>query len=1368
MTNPNTFKEQDSIANVEIGVQEDLQDKQVKENPDVILEENTAAPEDTDALKEDVGSTNRDLDPVLEAEEKPMKYDKEEPTLSNEVGMDEFEPEPKPLGEQEDDITGDPFGHSPMGNLVDARADHKNRPLNKLQDIEKELGFDDETVTKDFDESTGDKLDPVSVDQKAEEITNEIFPQEIKDKKISVGDQEVSQLDNMFGDVPEVVNMFKVVSNAPADLQQAKNVAGLGLGVAEGFLVAAKAILNGGIELINFPFVLNRAAGISNNEDNLIPKEMYFTDEDIKDIIPDMGGNYQKTVGNVVGLLLTARTLQQAAPLFFTGGTTALRAGAKELFKYETAARMLSDDHDNIIQAFVKDNPEFKNPVLDYMVNGSEDESELTRKFRNFAVDVVTGGLLDVGFAGASRAPQVLSAVVDGLTSTMKHMRNVKAFSKALDKVAPTNLSPDKGVLAKSDDVIKQDAANEEVYNTMLAKRKEELIGADGKINAFGVKTEKDVQKLVDAELSKKSDNLPKLFKKFEEGKASPKEIEELSTILGEDVSFFKTRKDGMALLNVEKAHVIENMQSNLFDQYKELLDKSIKNPKDVELSILRDHLWDQISNLERIGSSGLTEAATLMNYRSQLKTGKRKGAENSLFIRELFDSGGTQMEREAVDNMIIAQSVDQQKDIVIKAANSPEMGSIFRRLLYYMKGNLITPMSSLTALSSGMAMVTLEVGERMFKGGFSVLRGSNAADQNIKESVAFTHAYATEVVDTFRSFGKFLKDNTKIENLKGTTKKLFMGQDIAPGTVTKLGRSNKGLRAEDVGIGGPAGSFIDILFSPLNFSTNLIGRADDHIQDFVTKVHMKTDIYTHIDNSALYKDFSVADKSAKASEYLKDPKKFVKPIYENAMKKASEAKLTQELKGLPKAIGDNNTMEFIAPYFRTGYNEVKTNLSKLPIIGDIRHMKEINDLLINGTDAQKDKIMAKWGFYSSMGMGASYFGYNGLITGSGPSNPDARRNLGPDWQPFSIRFPGGKYVSYRNLTGAKTVLGVFADLGMMAKDAIENGQVREYESTVMSAIGFLVRHGKMDYWASSIGEIFDFVNNPDRTSVDQFDRFIGQQARKFIPAAGEVRQIAKMMDPVKRETMVSTVNAKNKGADEFNSSLNDLSVMFNQVKSGIPFWSESLPGMRDLRGDEIPWVPNTGYFFAPKGKDDRFYNIISDLQMKTPAPGFRMEKPKAVDGIQPDSGFTELKLTRLKRKVSVPGGGSKILTPEEYDAAQLLSAGRDATLDGKKISGNLVLENIVLENGSQVTIKDTFENFVVKLDQNDFPLAGVVRDENGKATRQYKRFIIKQIHDALKRAAVAKILKARPGIGKSLFEAKKATLQQKYGQELQ
>ncbi len=167
----------------------------------------------------------------------------------------------------------------------------------------------------------------------------------------------------------------------------------------------------------------------------------------------------------------------------------------------------------------------------------------------------------------------------------------------------------------------------------------------------------------------------------------------------------------------------------------------------------------------------------------------------------------------------------------------------------------------------------------------------------------------------------------------------------------------------------------------------------------------------------------------------------------------AREATFTTELDGffatVQAAAVKNPNVRFILPFIRTPTNLLLATYRRAPGVNLLRkHSKLRRDLRSDDPSIKaqaRGKIMTG---YAVTGV-AGFLAYQGIITGSGPSNPKNKKDLiATGWRPYSIRVEDDdgtiSYIPYQRYEPLSNFLGIAADVFELRKEALLEGKTGE------------------------------------------------------------------------------------------------------------------------------------------------------------------------------------------------------------------------------------------------------------------------------------------------------------------------------------
>lgn len=272
------------------------------------------------------------------------------------------------------------------------------------------------------------------------------------------------------------------------------------------------------------------------------------------------------------------------------------------------------------------------------------------------------------------------------------------------------------------------------------------------------------------------------------------------------------------------------------------------------------------------------------------------------------------------------------------------------------------------------------------------------------------------------------------------------------------------------------------------------------------------------------------------------------------ALQEARTATFQQDL--LPGTLGksvsnftaNHPTMRFVLPFVRTPTNVLRMGVKMTPGLNMLQ--REYREMLqgAHGSAAQAQAAgqMAMGGLFLGL---ASYMAASGLITGGGPSDPTARKNLmATGWRPYAVvtvNEDGSRtYAEYGRVDPVSMPFGIVADIVdvMNATGATEGD---EFDKAGAAMKGLLLSMAKQlgnKTYLMSINQAVDAFMQPDQ----KMEGYLGRLAGNLLPAASGLR----MLNP--------------------DPNLRDARDFVDQIMNTVPGLSDKLPARYDVFGEPI------------------------------------------------------------------------------------------------------------------------------------------------------------------------------------------------------
>lgn len=197
--------------------------------------------------------------------------------------------------------------------------------------------------------------------------------------------------------------------------------------------------------------------------------------------------------------------------------------------------------------------------------------------------------------------------------------------------------------------------------------------------------------------------------------------------------------------------------------------------------------------------------------------------------------------------------------------------------------------------------------------------------------------------------------------------------------------------------------------------------------------------------------------------------------------------------------------LKIIIPFVRTPTNLLKFAVERSPAAPLLKEWRA--DMMAGG--ARRDLAMVRATSGTALGALAASWAAQGIVTGGGPADDNARRILMADgWQPYSIKI-GGKYYSYARLDPLATTLGMAADYVDKSGKMTE----RQADEQAMTLTASIIQNLENKVWLSGMADFAQAVDDPERYGPAYVRRTLATLA---VPVG--VNQVAQTFDPVPRE----------------------------------------------------------------------------------------------------------------------------------------------------------------------------------------------------------------------------------------------------------
>ncbi len=298
------------------------------------------------------------------------------------------------------------------------------------------------------------------------------------------------------------------------------------------------------------------------------------------------------------------------------------------------------------------------------------------------------------------------------------------------------------------------------------------------------------------------------------------------------------------------------------------------------------------------------------------------------------------------------------------------------------------------------------------------------------------------------------------------------------------------------------------------------------------------------------------------------------------ALDVAREATFTTELDGafayLQTAAIKYPQIRFILPFIRTPTNLLLATYRRAPGVHLFQKQTKLKRDLMGDDPSLKAQARGKlMTGYAVTGV-AGFLAYQGIITGSGPSDPKVKKQLqATGWRPYSIRIEKDdgtiNYIPYQRYEPLSNFLGIAADLFELQKEALLEGKQGEETRVGDLVLGLVTAISENTINKTYMRGLSDFMSaiiSPERS----MGRVASGVVKSFSPNI--INQLND--DPYMRETR---------------SMLDGLRSAWNAEIGG-----QSAPVKRNALGEPLLRMTSKAHPFTASTRDPKKDMVLEEL----------------------------------------------------------------------------------------------------------------------------------------------------------------------------
>lgn len=570
-------------------------------------------------------------------------------------------------------------------------------------------------------------------------------------------------------------------------------------------------------------------------------------------------------------------------------------------------------------------------------------------------------------------------------------------------------------------------------------------------------------------------------------GTITHEETARLAADLGMTPDDLLKRRKGQAL-NAEEAFAARSILAKSSDEIVKLAAKA-DGGFDADLNAFHTALLRHAAIHEQVSAATTEAARALSQFRAMADSNNVSGRIHKLMLE---GAGG----REHLDGIakgileLQAQGIDAAgvNKFAVKAVK-PNMWDKLTELYY--NSLLSGPQTHVVNMTSNAMTALLQLPEHAMASAIGL--GRNAV------SDAKDRVYLNEL--SARAFGMMQGAR---EGLAAAARTMKTGR--TSDLVTKV----EG--AEDAAISGLKGKVI-----------RLPTRALSSEDEFFKAVARRSELAGLAVRQARKEGLAGAEAKARVDDLIANPPD---DLFQKSLDYARYVTFQQPATGLAslasQATKRQPWLKLIIPFVRTPANLLKFAAERSPAAPAVQAWRK--DVTAGG--ARRDLAIARMTLGSGIGALITMMAKEGLVTGGGPADDNAKDLMLADgWQPYSFKI-GDTYYSYSRLDPLSTTIGTAADLATKG-DYMTDGQRENAVGVVSAAIASNLSNKT---WLSGVSDAVEAATDPMRYALS-YGRRVG--AGIAVPAI--VNQAARTVDPTLRETpdIMSAVEARIPGLSD-------------------------------------------------------------------------------------------------------------------------------------------------------------------------------------------------------------------------------------------
>lgn len=222
--------------------------------------------------------------------------------------------------------------------------------------------------------------------------------------------------------------------------------------------------------------------------------------------------------------------------------------------------------------------------------------------------------------------------------------------------------------------------------------------------------------------------------------------------------------------------------------------------------------------------------------------------------------------------------------------------------------------------------------------------------------------------------------------------------------------------------------------------------------------------------------------------------------------------------------------LQIVVPFVKTPANIIDDFWQRSPL-----NLTLYNEMVSGSPKVRADAI-ARFTTGASLSAYAISLAEDGLITGSGPSDPEMKKLWSEDHEAYSIKV-GGKWYSYQRFDPAGAHLGLIADAAELMRLAGEDDQL----DIIKSVSSMLARQFKSKTFLRGMTELLNGITDPERGGLERLS-----------------------------QNIVGAVVPSLAGSFKDDGYSREVRGLIDAIKNRLPGYSQNLPPRRNMFGEPV------------------------------------------------------------------------------------------------------------------------------------------------------------------------------------------------------